>query len=183
MQVTCRWIGMTAGSLLLVAVIVGCGAQSKPQATKTGTEAQSVSTATPVPETPATNPKPAIIPQPMPRAIGPKAMEVKPMAVKPTAVKPVVPETPATAPRVPESTPTARPPLKRAAVHRDTPIPGAEPDNGKLLLQKAEPEETGATEENPAADKDLPYSVVKVYYATDRAPRDVSQWERSFRGC
>jgi esterase/lipase superfamily enzyme len=55
-------------------------------------------------------------------------------------------------------------------------LPEAAPDDGTLLRREVEPTE------DPEADKQLGYSTVKVYYATDRLPLDVFQWRKSLRG-
>jgi esterase/lipase superfamily enzyme len=57
------------------------------------------------------------------------------------------------------------------------PSPKAMP---KTLYYKAPEAEKAAAK--PPAENDLPYTVVKVYYATDRAPLDVGRWRQSLRG-
>ncbi len=53
---------------------------------------------------------------------------------------------------------------------------------GEILFRKIEPAETAETADAlEPADKDQPYTVVKVYYATDRAPVDVGEWWQSSR--
>ncbi len=52
--------------------------------------------------------------------------------------------------------------------------PAPSPGNGKVLYRE-EPKSTAA------ADRNLPYDVVKVYYATDRAVEDVFQWRQTQR--
>jgi len=53
--------------------------------------------------------------------------------------------------------------------------PHGKSKTGEIVYSKAVPEQKDA-------DKDLPYSVVKVYYATDRSPLDVIAWRESLRG-
>jgi esterase/lipase superfamily enzyme len=67
----------------------------------------------------------------------------------------------------PVKSPTSTP-IKRSARHGKS-------KTGKILYSKAEPDQE-------EADKDLPYSVVKVYYATDRSGLDVFEWRQSLRG-
>jgi esterase/lipase superfamily enzyme len=51
------------------------------------------------------------------------------------------------------------------------------PNEGQILFHRAEPET-----EVPADDHALPYTVVKVYYATDRAPLGIVEWRESLQG-
>jgi esterase/lipase superfamily enzyme len=51
------------------------------------------------------------------------------------------------------------------------------PKAGDIVYHRAEPEE-----KKEAADQQPPYTVVKVYYATDRSPLDLFQWRQSLRG-
>jgi esterase/lipase superfamily enzyme len=142
MQLTCRWIGMTA-VMFLLAVVVGCGGSHAPQRAKPGTP-------------------------------------VNPEATAPTKL----PDIKSTAPKATETLPkaTAAPPAKKTVAKKAAPLPEKSLADQKLLLRESTPEETGAAEENPAADKDLPYSVVKVYYATDRERLDAGKWQKVLRG-
>ncbi len=53
-------------------------------------------------------------------------------------------------------------------------VPPPDSGQGEVHYYQAEPEE--------AAGTDQQYSVVKVYYATDRTSLDVSRWRQSLRG-
>ena len=65
--------------------------------------------------------------------------------------------------------------MKKAVV-KEQPIPKSAPEEGKVLYHRTAPEE------RKASDQDLPYTVVKIYYATDRSALDVARWRKSLRG-
>ncbi len=141
MQAACRWMGTTAGLLLLLAVVAGCGAKARPSAGR------------PKPETAKTS-----------------ASKAKPVSrVKTTGLTALA--------KPPQAKPAAAPKASKVRVARKAPAVKTAADEAPILRREAEPEE----KEDPEADKKLGYSVVKVYYATDRSPVDVFQWRQSLR--
>jgi esterase/lipase superfamily enzyme len=84
-------------------------------------------------------------------------------------------------PKPSEGKPTGRPKVKKMAAKASESAPEVDNDK-KVMLRQEDPNESVSTEEDAAANKNLPYSVVKVYYATDRAPLNVSDWQESLRG-
>lgn len=177
MQAAHRWIG----TWLLMVVIAGCSAKPSPTMTS------------PAPQQSAPRRTVAAPPAPVkaaPRAAAPAAApSAKPGQAKPTAAGPVRklsaakkevrPAASAEERQVWESSPGPTNPLRDSptprAAARQQPVPESAPDEGKLYY-RADPQQ------REAADSAPPYTVVKVYYATDRAPVSVLQWRQSLRG-
>ena len=135
MQLTCRWIGMTVG-LLLLAVVVGCGAKPRSAASETGRR------------------------PPSPKRPRPSRRTSRPTRRRKRAEHRVAQA----------SHDRLRRPKKTVAKKAGASSPRSRRADEQALLREAIPKSRAPTEEDPAADKDLPYTVVKVYYATDRAP-------------
>ena len=157
MQAARRWIGRAAGLWLLMAVVAGCGGQPHPTARRPKPDDSTTTETTPKPTTtskPTTKAKPAATSKP---ATTPKLTALTALT------KPAQPK------------PSAAPQAHKNPVAKAAPTPEAAPDDGKLLRRETEPGE------DPEADKQLGYSVQKVYYATDRSTLDVFQWRQSLR--
>jgi esterase/lipase superfamily enzyme len=162
MQAACRWLGTAAALLLLTAVVAGCGAQARPTAGKpTPDDSKTSATARPPTSHPTTTSK--------------ATTKAKPTAkAKPTGLASVT--------NLSKAKPAPAPapvPLKtsKTTVARKTPSAKTASDKAAPLRREVDPEE----EEDIEADKQLGYSVVKVYYASDRSPIDVFQWRQSLR--
>jgi esterase/lipase superfamily enzyme len=169
MRNTCCRMGVTVGLFLLAAALIGCGAKPSPTAAKRQAAAKTETVAD-------------VRPTSAPRS-APKAARETPAASSPSKAAPVAPLPPSgSAPKAPTS--SDQPKTKKMA-KKSEPSSGAAPSppasDGKLMLRKAEPKESGSDKEDAAADANEPYSVVKVYYATDRAPLDARQWQKTLR--
>ena len=207
-------VGVLAGTLLLMAAVVGCSRQPSPPPTGQAPEksappapeaaspapaeaappppqaapAAPTTTAPPAPAAPAAAPPPEpgqvnpLRPAPRPKAAAKRALPPKLAVERDKALHHrVAPKAVARSPQGPESVldegiSPAPPPAPKAAAVKEQPISKSAPEEGKIFYHRPEPEE------NKAADQELPYTVVKVYYATDRSPVDVSQWRQSLRG-
>lgn len=102
----------------------------------------------------------------------------KPGEASPSGAAPVPAR--AAPPTQPKPTSSVRPKLmapRRSAAPDDKPAEVTEPQPGEKLFYQPNPEET-----EPAEAVNEPYTVVKVFYATDRAATDVLQWRQSLRG-
>jgi esterase/lipase superfamily enzyme len=160
MQAACRWMGRAAALLLLAAVVAGCGAQSRPPARKPAPDDSRASATAAPPTSHPTTPSKA-------------ATKAKPATTaKPTGLASVAnlsKAKPAPAPTPPKTS--------KSAVARKTPSAKTAASEAAPLRREVDPQE----EEDIEADKQLGYSVVKVYYATDRSTIDVFQWRQSLR--
>lgn len=163
MQAACRRLGRTAGLLLLTAVVAGCGTQAQPPArTPPQNESKNPAAAAPQSPPPATTPK--------------QATRAKPATPAKSTGTSAVAKAAKSTPAAPDkAAPTAAPKAAKTTTVKKAKV--APPKQGEVLLRAAEPEE----KEDPEADKQLGYSVVKVYYATDRATVDVFQWRKSLQ--
>jgi esterase/lipase superfamily enzyme len=86
-----------------------------------------------------------------------------------------------TQPKAVEEKPTGRPKVKKMEAEASGATPEVDYDS-KVVPRQDDANESGSAEEDAAANENLPYSVVKVYYATDRAPLDVPDSQRLLRG-
>lgn len=212
MQAVRCWVG----TLLLMAVVIGCGGMEEAGAPPEDTAPRkvAVSQESPAPQA-ALEPSPKITPPP---SIKPEASPA-PM-LEPERVNPLR-SMPAQSPNIARSqNRSMAAPRRSMAMKKAPPSLGSALDDADLLSEY-EPEEAASdeeyaeeeameesssdteafsfreeksssdaeafyfmeeAEEQDADEEELDYTVVKVYYATDRSPLDVAQWRFSQRG-
>jgi esterase/lipase superfamily enzyme len=162
MQAACRCIGMAAGLLLLTAVVAGCGAKARPTPRgPTTDESAESATAKPPTSDSTTNTAHELTTPSKPAA------KAKPQST----AKSTGPTTLVKTSQAKRAARTAR----KATVAKANVAAEVSRNKSAPLRCEVEPKE------DPEADKQLGYSVVKVFYATDRLPIDVFQWRQSLR--